>query len=62
MIIKAVAIAPTTTPPATKLAKKFDNEAVISNPVFLFKNSKIDYLHIWLICFFFFLFIINHQV
>ena len=34
MITKAVAIAPTTTPPATKLAKKFDNEAVISNPVF----------------------------
>ena len=34
MIIKAVAITPTTTPPATKLAIKFDNEAVISNPVF----------------------------
>ena len=33
--IKAPAIAETTIPPATKLARKFDNEAVISNSVFL---------------------------
>jgi hypothetical protein len=35
MKIKAPAIALTTTAPATKLEIKFDNEAVISNSVFL---------------------------
>jgi len=34
IITKAIPIADTTTPPATKLDIKFDNEAVISNSVF----------------------------
>ena len=34
-------MATTTTPPANKLAKKLNNEAVIFNSVFLIKNNKI---------------------
>ena len=48
MITKAIPIASTTMPPATKLDTKFANEGVIYKIPFYFnnnkvKNSKIDY-------------------
>ena len=38
IMIKAAAMTATTNPPATKLDRKFANEVVISNSVFLNKN------------------------